>query len=606
MLNKNLPLPRAFFRLQDLARTNGLAYVDTQALTWLATARLYAKNRSVFTPSFSLDDLVQEAGWQQIVSVGLSPEAAFRIHDRRAGGLYEASSMRDAISVIKELCKELDGAPDSAWDVLPFIFSSDKRHQRGLELFISQPLVELLVDMLKGKSGSVWTPFDASGQIAITAFRRGYDVHTASITGYESITRHLLTCIETGSAKHPKLITEIARDERGRPILDADFIIADPPFGHSVREGQWGQWEKRESDGASSYDRAEAWTITHLLQRAKRQLILFSSQNWLFSTGQERRLREALIEKSNIQMDSVVTIPAGAFSSSYVASAIASFGHGIPLDAVRMTDVKSEDRADTIESLVDMYRPAILGSDQPMRNSQMITRQAIREADYVLLPQRHFRAIGLAGVNAVPLGEICIALRPPTPYRSVEGRDVLEIGIPNLREGLWLPIAEPDHENEKWVVTNPSTRYETFLSRDDIVLSVKGTLGLARLVSDFFGPPEGDDQSEWVRSVVSTSCIALRLSKDAHLKGISPRYLLMYLRSGEGQEQIRSLQVGAGMPHISIQTLMSAVRIPIPSEDDHAAVIADFEKLCTLEESIALLRYEMETLSESRWVVKLA
>jgi hypothetical protein len=51
---------------------------------------------------------------------------------------------------------------------------------------------------------------------------------------------------------------------------------------------------------------------------------------------------------------------------------------------------------------------------------------------------------------------------------------------------------------------------------------------------------------------------------------------------------------------------MSAVRIPIPTEDDHAAVIADFEKLCTLEESIAILRYEMETLSESRWVIKLA
>jgi hypothetical protein len=78
----------------------------------------------------------------------------------------------------------------------------------------------------------------------------------------------------------------------------------------------------------------------------------------------------------------------------------------------------------------------------------------------------------------------------------------------------------------------------------------------------------------------------------------------MYLRSSEGQEQICSLQVGAGMPHISIQTLMSAVRIPVPNPQEHDEVTADFEKLCSIESHIRSLRHEMEMIVGSRWLTR--
>lgn len=603
MLNKNLPLPHAFFRLQQLFRQNGLAFADTQALTWLAAARLYASDKKRFLPNFSLDYLESETGWKQVVAAGLAPQALLRVHDRGVTGLLAASTTKEAIKVVTRLCRELDGAPDSAWDVFPFLLSSDKRYQSGLENFISQPIVELLVDMLCDKSGSVWTPFDDSGQIALTALRRGYVVHTASILGNESLIRHLLTCIDTGAATHPKLITEVTRDERGRPMTRADFIIADLPFGYSLSEEQRGQWAQYESVRSLNYDRAEAWAVSNLTSRADRQLLMLSSQNWLFSTGQERRLRESLIEKSEIQLNAIVTLPAGAISATNVATAIASFGQGDRSDAILMTDVRSGSRVDAIESLVEKNRPAILGLDLSTKNSRLVSVQEVRAADYVLLPQRLFRTIDLAGVEGISLGEICEAIRPPTPYKGVEGRDVIELGVPNLRDGRWSPIEYSDDDTEKFVVTNPSTRHEIFLSKDDIVLSVKGTLGLARLVSDYYGPSE-DEMADWVRAIVSTSCIALRLSRGAVRKGITPRYLLMYLRSSEGQEQICSLQVGAGMPHISIQTLMSAVRIPVPNPQQHDEVTADFEKLCSIESHIRSLRDEMEMIVGSRWLTR--
>jgi hypothetical protein len=602
MLNKNLPLPRAFYRLLDLFHLAGMAYADTAALTWLAVSRLYVSNKSRFGSEFSLKELQVEAGWARVTAAGLMPEAALL---GRGPSLGFNSSAQEAISIVEELCRELSSAPDSAWNVLPFLFSTDRRYSRGSDFYIAQPIVEMLVDMLKEQSGSVWVPFDSSGQVAITAFRRGYEVHTALVSGQENLTRHLLTCIETGSAMHPRLINEVSRDANGRPTTRADFIIATPPFGYSVREGQWGQWQLGEGSNSPVYDRAEAWTIHHLFNRAKKQLVLFSSQNWLFSMGQERRLREGLIEKSDVHLDAVVTVQSGAISSSNVVAAIASFSHGRSTDPIRMTDVKSESRADTFEHLLERYRPVIFGIEQHPKNSRLIPLNEIRDADYVLLPQRLFRTIEMASVNSIPLGEICDAVRPPTPYRGQEGIDVLELGIPNLRNGEWSPIVGPDSETEKWVTANPSTRHESFLTHDDILLSVKGTLGLARLVSDFYASPDRTDSAHRERAIVSSSCVALRLSKGAIRSGISPKYLLLYLRSEEGQEQIRSLQVGAGMPHISNQSLMSAVRIPIPSHTEHAEVTEAFEMLCKHEAEIHGIQQKMQEITESRWTVNL-
>jgi type I restriction-modification system DNA methylase subunit len=601
MLNTTLPLPRAFYLLRDVAHKHGLAYADTEVLIWLAIARLYAFDKTLFSKSFSLDDLASEAGWAECVSIGLDPQAVLLSRERQSFAHWDPASVRQAIAVIKDLSRELEGAPDSAWDVLPFLFSTERKMMRGLEEFMAQSVAELMVDMLKDASGSVWAPFDTSGQIAITAFRRGYVVQTASITGYESLTRQLLICIETGSFTHPRLITETPRDTRGRPMVRADFIIANPPLGRSVREDQWGQWQVDTGDKTATFDRSEAWTVHHLMARADKQMIVLSSQGWLFAQGQEKRLREALIEKPDVSLQSVVTLPAGAISSSNVMVAFASLVRGEKTHTVKMTDIKGENRIDSLEVLIESFRPVVMGEQESPKYSRLVTAEEIRSAEYVLLPQRLIRSIELSGVHALPLGELCDTVRPPTPFRGLEGDDVHELGIPNIRDGDWSPIEEP--EKEKRILVSPATRPDVFLTRDDILLSVKGSLGFARLISDFYQAPQVEGGSEWNRAVVSSSCVALRLHKGAAIKGITPQYILMYLRSAEGQEQLRSLQVGAAMPHISIQTLLSAFRIPIPTPEEHDAVVGDYEKLCSIEHQIKQLTLNMTSIVQSRWIV---
>ncbi len=153
----------------------------------------------------------------------------------------------------------------------------------------------------------------------------------------------------------------------------------------------------------------------------------------------------------------------------------------------------------------------------------------------------------------------------------------------------------------------PNHKTIAYLEKNDLLLSIKGTVGLVRLISGDYG--KGEDpapKEEWVKAVVSGSCVALRLGLNAKRLGVSPEYLLTYLRSPEGQQQIKSLAVGAAVPHINVQSLVSMVRIPVPRADELASIHQDYRALCEMEEKIDYLHYQMNDITEKHWPVKLA
>jgi restriction endonuclease S subunit len=266
-----------------------------------------------------------------------------------------------------------------------------------------------------------------------------------------------------------------------------------------------------------------------------------------------------------------------------------------------MTNLAKEgvERNLNLSDLIDVNRSLAMGLDGENKLSRMISLEEIRDAEYVLLPQRLLGKAMLSGVNSIQLGDICIAVRPTTPYKGSDPLRVIELGIPQLRDAKWSAIGDVYPNEPKTISIKPSEKNDVFLRLDDILVSVKGSLGYARLVSSSYGV-------EAIRAVVSSSCIALRFDRSSRSTSVTPQYLLMYLRSPEGQEQFRSLQVGAGMPHISVQSLLNSVRIPIPLADEIASVHEDFEKLCSLEAQIESLAQDMGSISESRWSVKLA
>lgn len=594
---KYSPMFQALYSLDEALRSNA-AYTrrTEQLLSCVAMARLAAAGRLHIT----FEELANQPGWESAGEAGLPPAGVSMLADLFRG--WRQSS--EALHILKRLAQELKDAPTSAWDVLPYVTTDRQSKYSGIS-FLAQPVVELMLDMLHSEEGTVWVPFDVSGQIAISAFRRGYHVNIASINDREDLVAQLLVCIETGGVSHERLFNEIRRDSTGRPTLSADFVIAAPPFGSQSKANYWNQWAL--SKQLDQYDRAEAWAIAELLERAQRRLIVISSHNWLFSTGQEKRLRVELLDGQRPCLESVTALPPGVWSSSNIATAIACFDVNKDSSGIRMSNLASEERGRDLVDLVGEGRSLVLGDAGESKQSRMISAQEVRDAEYVLLPQRLLNKATFGGSNTVPLGEICTAIRPTTPYRGTDGVSVLELGIPNLRDRKWNPLGDVYSDDSKTVNVKPKEREELFLRQDDILLSVKGTLGLARLVSGVYGKAEGGgSEDERTRAVLSTSCVALRFDRRGPSNGITPVFLLMYLRSAEGQEQIRSLHVGAAMPHISVQSLLNTLRIPTPSAEEAAAVHADFAKLCALETSIEDIEQEMTSIAEARWLVKLA
>jgi type I restriction-modification system DNA methylase subunit len=605
MINRNLPLPRAFYKLQEIYHHHAYE-VDgvTPALVWLAIARLYLNNKNRLDKELQDFKFETYEGWGPFIELGLMPEAASTI-THRAAGIDITTLITEVASVIRQLVKELEQAPSSAWDVLPCLASFDRRAASLNEIFMNQSLAELMIEMLPAKTGSVWLPFDQSGQLTITALRMGYEVNTASVIQDRAMLRHLLLCIDTGNAEHDKLKNDFMRDSNGRPMVSADFIVANPPFGMKVPTESWGQWEDIGEKRQEVFNRVEAWTAFNLSKRAKKLMLMTTTQSLLFSTGQEQRLREGFIEKNKVSINAIVGLPKGVFSAANIATCLVSMVPGRAETKIWMASIEPKNRIETIETALQDAKPLVLERVET-KDSRYVSYDEIRKADYVFLPHRLLKAQMVDDQNAVQIAEVSAVVRPPTPYKHDDGETVLELGIQHLRNERWTPIGQLELNEEKKVNTRPGTNIDTFLQANDVLVSIKGTLGLVGLVSDFYGPVKENDEQKGVKAVVSTSCIALRLNKVAMQRGITPSYLVMYLRSAQGQEQIRNLQVGAAMPHIAVQSLMSKLRIPIPSQKERAEVELSFKKLCDIELEIDRLKNQMRDIQDSRWVIKLA
>jgi type I restriction-modification system DNA methylase subunit len=607
MITKNSPIYQALMQIEDAFKTAGsnIYGKTTQMLAWIALARFDAAGKL----PIGLEDIVQKDQWDAVRDVGLRQEAIEMLRISSAEMNKGQSGQKlDALEVTRRLSIDLREASSSAWDVLPFLTSNERRQFILPEMLIDQQVVELMIDMLAKPNGSIWTPFDMSGQIAITAARKGYEVNNAPITGGDDLLSHLLICIEVAGPVHPLIKSLVHRDNTGRPMNRGDFIVAAPPFNLNTKTTHWAQWEDENADRYESYDRSDAWAVFHLLNRTNDQLVILTSQSWLFATGQERRLREKLLSAGRNTLESVTTLPAGALSSTSVQSAITTFSKWQTNTHVHMTSHMVDSKAIPLDDFLKENSDIIRNKKGESLQSRSVSIEEIYQAEFVLLPQRLFRKAVLSGSNSIPLGQICSAIRPPSSYRGDHGSFVIEMGTAAVRDRRWAPVRVSDAEDYKSIYINSNQRSDSYLEENDIVLTVKGTLGLARLISGSFGAGfvEASEEIEKYKSVVSTSCLGLRLINSKTSQHITPKFLLMYLRSAEGQEQIRSLQVGAAMPHITVTDLLNSVRIPIPSAEELVSVEVDFDKLCSLEENIQIIESEMEEIADSRWVVKLA
>lgn len=576
-------LHRAYNQLLDLAR--GDAYGSQPqlfALTWLAAARLVIMGKLDVK---TVDALADPSTWKQLASAGLPTEAiermgAFRSHD--------ISRRAHAVGVVAELHRALG---DSRWDVLPFVVGSAMKRPYEVELVVLAPLASYLLDIMgePDDTKELWIPFDGIGQLAIEALRRGWTVHTASPLGMSQLPLELLLIIETGQIEHPRIVRDVQRNTSGTPSNNATHILALPPFGMVTRGSRLADWDT--TGAVQNFGKSDSWTVYEFLSRAAERAVFVVPQSILFSRGQEERLREYLLHRGGEynELEAVIALPTGFLvSAPALGGAVLIVTPGQGHDTVQMVDLGSGRRSvsEAAEILRQEHEHIVSGTPTTSRTTA-VSREDIAANEYSLAPSRYLRRVSDLGESR-KLGDLCEAIRPPSPAKEETGFVAYEVGVADLN--TWRPLAT---RGEKSVHLRSEAKPGTLLRPGDLVVSIKGTVGKAVIVGSI---------ADGEQLVPSQSCLALRVQADQLAPNFSPEYLLMYLRSPHGQAQLEGLQVGTGVQHISPNTLLAAA-VPLPTHEDYEQVRNDFVELCQLEDQRARLESEMLDIRHRRWTL---
>lgn len=574
MARTESPASLAFWRLMDLARGDVFGEAWLFALAWLAAGRIaVARN-------MSLDQLAEVDAWKVLVDAGFPAEAADRaVPQRTSTSVADMGRRAAATSIVAELHRELG---DLRWDVVPCLLDGDARQAEGM---VVPELTALLFDLVGEPDGSeLWIPFDLRGQLTVEALRRGWRVLAASPLSLWSLPAQLLLTIEAGDPEHPMVRRDVERDGTGRPISRSDYCLVMPPFGVQVKDSSMAMWDTAGGKGLEQFARSESWAIHEFVNRINKRAVFVSGQGVLFAKGQEQRLREYLVHRGGEcnEVEAVISLPPGVFSGAGIAGAVLVVNPGGGTDNVYMADLGSGRRSlQEAGDIVAAGHDIALGK-VPTNKARSVSRDEIAANEYSLAPSRYLRRVADLGANAVALGEICTALRPPATSKDPSQFEMAEVGQQDLNQ--WSAI---NHELEKTTYLKGPPKPGNVVQPGDIVFSIKGTVGKAALMGC---------AAQARPTVVSQSCLALRPLTDR----VIPQYLLMYLRSPHGQAQLEGLQVGAGVQHISPSTLL-AMQVPVPPLEEQRAACPDYDRLCELEDQVARLQGEIADLTRHRW-----
>lgn len=577
------PTARAFWQLSDLARIDGYGDARLFALVWLAAGRMVSRGN---VPGVSsIEQLADLSTWKALGEAGFPVDALSIVAAQRlSASAQELGRRASAADIVADLDKQMH---DHVWDVLPCLTAGTSRG--GAEGAIIPELASLLLDLVGEPDGELWIPFDSTGQLLVSALRRSWRVLSASPMPSRALMPQLLLTIEAGQARHPGVRDDVERDGAGHPISRADYSLVIPPWGVQVRDSRMALW-----DGGRTFEkfaRSESWAIHEFVNRTNRRAVFVAPQGVLFAKGQEQRLREYLIHRGgeSNEVEAVLALPPGVFASTGIAGAALVVNPGGGTDAVYMADLGSGRRS-LLEAgdIVEAGRAVALRQG-PTDKGRDVSRDEIAANEYSFSPSRYLRRVADFDAEAVKLGSVCAALRPPMATKEPSPFAVSEVGMQDLT--MWRPINQaPD----KTVFLKAPPKDSALVRPGDLVISIKGTVGKAALIGA---------AARERPLVVSQSCLALRLEAGQAARNLSPEYLLMYLRSPHGQAQIESLQVGAGVQHISPSTLLGSVLIPIPTEEKHRSVRENYDRLCKLEDNVAHLQQEITHLARYHWPV---
>lgn len=215
----------------------------------------------------------------------------------------------------------------------------------------------------------------------------------------------------------------------------------------------------------------------------------------------------------------------------------------VPLGSLREMPVLIPDR-ETRNCIVSLLKPldekiainrAI--NDDLQQQAMAIFNNAIEQSKFVTYVELGSLA-DIKGGKRLPKGANLMSIPNSHPYIRV--RDLNDVVFASLSSNYEYV----DDETQKTI-----SRYIT--TADDVLISIVGTIGLTAIV----------DKSLNMANLTE-NCV-----KITNLHGISPEYLLLYLRSQHGSEEIKKGTVGAVQAKLPIKNIQ-ALSVPLLPQSD--------------------------------------
>ncbi len=206
----------------------------------------------------------------------------------------------------------------------------------------------------------------------------------------------------------------------------------------------------------------------------------------------------------------------------------------------------------------------------------------LSENDFILYPGKYLGRQKFEYENYVKLGDIVDDITRGAPLGATEldevesqtftGKSYLKVG--NLENGAIvgsLPSLRADFQ----------THHHYILERDDLLLSKTGAPFKAAVVADQNGA-----------DIVATSNMFIIKLKP---KLANPYYVLAYLQSVEGLEQLASLSSGTSIPNLSLAKLKE-LRLPLRPMDEQRRFAAEYRNI---QHSILQKKQELDSANKA-------
>lgn len=628
--NENQPVQRALWELMDLAHTSTKHSGENAwlfALTWLAAGRLAAAGN--LNGAAQLNDLLFPVAWSHEKDDQIPDSAKDLIWGPESDSSLESSARTSALRIVGGLVEQYGS---DAWNVVDAAWQQ-LGHWRGdssLGFVLAPELCDLTFEVLEAPEGStVWIPFDPTGQLVIRALKRNLKVIAAGPGRQSDIHLRLLTQIEDlAPSQRLHLNLDAPRSANGSRELTCDYLLAIPPFGMKIVTGAgWRQWEGQEPDEKGfdtlyrrlgptvqvELDRTDSWAVAALWPRVRRRAVFVVPPTLLFAKGKEQRLREHLLASLGA-INAVAALPAKLIGNSAILSALLLLERDRQNHLVRLidsTDMTTDSKSSMRYSRrlqTERVADLIAGRTTEPKYACTADIENIANQDFNLVPSRYLRrAPNVADGTRCALGDIVTVMRAPVASKDPAAIKVQEAGFQELDK--WRPITGPF---SKSAAIHPRKLEESMLRAGDILITIKGTLGKSGLIGHV-PTSEISPQIALLRQlqspeiletnsapvVPSQSCIALRIRNDR----VSPRFLLLFLRSDDFKRQIESLRVGATIAHVTPSVLLQEIRVPTIPLREQGKYIERYEELCEIEASVEEAEQRAEEIRKQLWPV---